>query len=764
MLDTTLEINRKAIFSDFDRLRHWQQSVDKSNEKIDGGDMFINEPSDFTFKTTEENKKESSMDNNIDFLLESLPSVSDNTDQPFDSNTASMNEAMDKLTQIENRLNDTGYNFSEELDNLQSPLSVENADDNLCASGNVFDPQDLFLDSACPENVNYFDDSLLDDLLDLPNVPIDNPTTTTNNTQAMNQHDIPSLLDLPNTDLTDNKSDANDNEHEQIQHVTNDEHTANITASLETSDLKAEIQECQNNTPVISDQEDSAETVDDLIHSGDTNEADAVLAIAANIFITPPTPCSDNVMEEPVYTTIQEIDETNKCTVSSNESDSCSSDMRKEEPSDSDVNIETHKNSSVAEIVNNDSNSPKKCNTTTGVEQIDSIKNYETSSLHDGVVVGEGIFNEENDHTDDIKTKRTTADLVVTEKEGSVINANVCSVQQNEPIQCLTPDNEDDDSSDPNDVETYMAADTLSEPEQQMGNAKPDICCSPLPDVNFEFQTPQCSEQVEDLNDNATSSEGSSFNGRNLADFDPETDEIPICFVADTSVAEDELDELLGSLEVEHSSNCEQTIENLNTEPSESTTIEETVANVVAAIHNEIENSENTAVVALAATAAPEQNIENDGNDIIENMEGANPDIIKITSEDGSNDTFSTAACSGNETDASQSAEENNAETSPTSSDALSSSENEGEERRPSLRRLGSTSGPGRRVRFSLSPEYEGENSENADPNASTVQQIDDPPEVTPMGINFILEISFLLIYCIHKYQVSWLLLKKLII
>ena len=91
VLDNTTVINRKAIFHDLYRLKHWRESMDQGSEEISG----LKQHS--TLSSPEESVTVPVMEQNIDLILNSLPDVQGN-DASDDA------AAIEKLNELENKL------------------------------------------------------------------------------------------------------------------------------------------------------------------------------------------------------------------------------------------------------------------------------------------------------------------------------------------------------------------------------------------------------------------------------------------------------------------------------------------------------------------------------------------------------------------------------------------------------------------------------------------------------------------------------------
>lgn len=92
VLNDTTSINRKAIFHDLDRLKHWRESMDQSSEKEVEKEESCNIPEKEGFPPI--------MENNMDIILNSLPDL-----KPDDEETNVDEEAaIEKLNKIEEKL------------------------------------------------------------------------------------------------------------------------------------------------------------------------------------------------------------------------------------------------------------------------------------------------------------------------------------------------------------------------------------------------------------------------------------------------------------------------------------------------------------------------------------------------------------------------------------------------------------------------------------------------------------------------------------
>lgn len=93
VLKDTTSMNRKAIFHDLNRLKHWQESMDQTtsekNEKDDNEDI-----------PTKEQNIAPIMETNMDIILNSLPNVKVD-DEGNDNNDKA---AIEKLNKIEEKL------------------------------------------------------------------------------------------------------------------------------------------------------------------------------------------------------------------------------------------------------------------------------------------------------------------------------------------------------------------------------------------------------------------------------------------------------------------------------------------------------------------------------------------------------------------------------------------------------------------------------------------------------------------------------------
>jgi len=275
MMDTTSTINKKAIFSDFDRLRKWQQqSIDKTEDEEDKTNLlFISKSPDCLFQLPEGNEKslasntEDSGNVDINLLLDPFASVVDEHDK-FDTPKP---DAKDRLKKLEERMSENEFTLPSELCDITSPINEHqpnNFSTTTCVTGDLFSDfsQDISCDdsnSTCQglanqnkENIEE-DFSLLDDLLDdLDPVPVDLPTH-------------------PHVII---KEDEKNTENELVENI--------LDIALPSESLN----DIEHNLDINV----SSESADDLINSPDTREADKIVAIASLIMITPPTPENDS--------------------------------------------------------------------------------------------------------------------------------------------------------------------------------------------------------------------------------------------------------------------------------------------------------------------------------------------------------------------------------------------------------------------------------------------------------------------------------------
>jgi len=83
VLNDTSSINRKAIFHDLDRLKHWRESVDHDKESSKSVDILA----------TQKEELQPVMDKNIDTILNNLPDI--------DHETTNIQLAAEKLNELE---------------------------------------------------------------------------------------------------------------------------------------------------------------------------------------------------------------------------------------------------------------------------------------------------------------------------------------------------------------------------------------------------------------------------------------------------------------------------------------------------------------------------------------------------------------------------------------------------------------------------------------------------------------------------------------
>ena len=94
VLKDTTSINRKAIFHDLDRLKHWRESMDQDN--ANKTDSKVNEDN----QTADTTNLEPIMEKNIDLILNQLPDVHISGDDKGSTDS----RASEKLNQIEAKI------------------------------------------------------------------------------------------------------------------------------------------------------------------------------------------------------------------------------------------------------------------------------------------------------------------------------------------------------------------------------------------------------------------------------------------------------------------------------------------------------------------------------------------------------------------------------------------------------------------------------------------------------------------------------------
>jgi len=94
VLKDTTSINRKAIFHDLDRLKHWRESMDQDN--VNKTDSKVNEEN----QTVGTVNLEPVMEKNIDRILNQLPDVQFSGDDKGSTDS----KASEKLDQIEAKI------------------------------------------------------------------------------------------------------------------------------------------------------------------------------------------------------------------------------------------------------------------------------------------------------------------------------------------------------------------------------------------------------------------------------------------------------------------------------------------------------------------------------------------------------------------------------------------------------------------------------------------------------------------------------------
>jgi len=738
MMDTTSTINKKAIFSDFDRLRKWQQqSIDKTEDEEDKTNLlFISKSPDCLFQLPEGNEKslasntEDSGNVDINLLLDPFASVVDEHDK-FDTPKP---DAKDRLKKLEERMSENEFTLPSELCDITSPINEHqpnNFSTTTCVTGDLFSDfsQDISCDdsnSTCQglanqnkENIEE-DFSLLDDLLDdLDPVPVDLPTH-------------------PHVII---KEDEKNTENELVENI--------LDIALPSESLN----DIEHNLDINV----SSESADDLINSPDTREADKIVAIASLIMITPPTPENDsnsvefhekkvlsetvpdksNILDSPVSTqqNILLIQENNEnlvtCEVNNDMEDEGENppppppyiEAEREEvvnENDREEEKEIQEKDNTLNLNDNSSNTPLSVTKVTETEKSDN----ETEIIVESNEIDQIESKKINDSTDLVECDRTdniesdedlespellldTTGLMEIEKkdEPESLNTNVCAqasissvTDSFDDMKCLTPD---EDSEETEDIEAYMSSQADSENQN-----KEEPTISPLPDVNYEINEGQLSaavsqdstglkENKEETSDTTSIVDVQDIEGEKVCKTDQEvedfgtdvdnieTDTPVVGFTNETGQSDDDLDEML---------------DNLEADPSLSEIVDPVIT-----VDSTLEPQKNLTEAVLAATSDDVKvtDTKTDSvNSVAENTTTEIDDIAEMSGEAAEQEIETEVSAEGD--DSSHTIE--GAETS-------AAGDIEGNtELRTSLRRTGSTSGvSGRRVRFSLEPQFEGE-------------------------------------------------------
>lgn len=87
VLNDTSSINRKAIFHDLDRIKHWRESMEKTSP----------EPTKMSSSVDNTITEEPIMDQNVDLILNSLPAVDQGTSHNEEAAVKKLDELQQKL-------------------------------------------------------------------------------------------------------------------------------------------------------------------------------------------------------------------------------------------------------------------------------------------------------------------------------------------------------------------------------------------------------------------------------------------------------------------------------------------------------------------------------------------------------------------------------------------------------------------------------------------------------------------------------------------
>eukprot|EP00111_Clytia_hemisphaerica_P008325 TCONS_00024302-protein len=771
MLDTTSTINKKSIFSDLDRIRKWQEQAGVDNpdeEQNDKKDLFLSKSPDHLFQSSENKEKSgANMDDDVDIslLLDPFSSVVDDHDKYENPNF----DSASRLKELEERMSETDHcTLPTDILDLSSPINQTEPNKLISIeSGNEFENKDT---------VNKEDDfGDLCDLLELPDVPTVLPTSKTN------------MVDKKTTDAqnnTDKEIDVKPSIDTDETDIQTDCTNTDLIGGIDSSHNGNSIIGIDNKNFVIDQKGDGlVETVEDLINSSDTSDADQVLEIASNITIkdneqTTETDelikidLDENMVDEseapPPYIDDDDLEDES---VSGVEQDPSSEDVVPNPvnvtdistPNNTEILKEVDPKQNVSEIINDNENQSDP-EILTNVEGGNVVLNMDNTPIKDDSCV-------ENVTSDDKTFDKSNNDVSPTDSSGdlpSSASVNIVSVSNAlDSMKCLTPD--EDDIEESQDMESYMET-TVG--EQNPSKAVSNLSTSPIPDVNFEIQedtgisnnvnignvetvdharqagnlqsavveTPRLENMVslelENVNDVDTVNNDNTrkdvidknTNMGNIDELDIEdsavqeplqtvdTPQEPVGFTEQAGDISDELDSLLDNLEEDLGMATEVNDEDSNTN---TTHPEETSVSVVVESAPPQELVSNAALAATCNEPDHESSINTEATP--DDVGETNNDEIQVTEATGNNMTSNeetpyesiepVSTMQDGQTE--ELSPESLEETTPESDDQPQEGETS-TELRTSLRRNGGTSGSGRRVRFSLNPEYEGEN-----PNAS---------------------------------------------
>ena len=267
-------------------------------------------------------------------------------------------------------------------------------------------------------------------------------------------------------------------------------------------------------------------------------------------------------------------------------------------------------------------------------------------------------------------------------------------------MKCLTPD--EDETEETEDIEAYMSSQVDS------GNQnKQETIVSPLPDVTFEIHKGQLPELVPEVNIDLKDKEEETPDATSAEDVEEEKVEATN---KDVDIDTDSVTPVVGFTtdEEESNDNLDEMLDNLEADPSLSEIVDPVVA-----VDSNVEPQENLVEAVLAATADDTEEIEvATVNSNTETKEDNNTSTVESATPETENVAETpTAEVPDQEVENEVTVEGDSSTNLTESVGTAATGETEGNtELRTSLKRTGSTSGgTGRRVRFSLEPQYEGE-------------------------------------------------------
>ena len=205
MLNNTSALNKKAIFNDFDRLRKWQEANEKSEDETNKN-LFLSKSPDSLFQSEENNGKSAALcPHGINLLLDPFASIVDGDDK-FDSNLG----GEDRLKQLEERMNESDFVSQSTIFDIHSSDHKTKLKNDIVNEIPV-DSNENPVDSNENKEVEVDDDktfSSLDDLLDLPD---DIPTGTNQvnaNSDSFSSDIQPVYCNMETVDDVINSSDT----------------------------------------------------------------------------------------------------------------------------------------------------------------------------------------------------------------------------------------------------------------------------------------------------------------------------------------------------------------------------------------------------------------------------------------------------------------------------------------------------------------------------------------------------------------------------